>query len=70
MRRLGDLAWLGPDPGGECLCARTFAAYGGVYVLGALAWLALLEGARPTRWDLAGVGLCLAETLVILLGAR
>lgn len=49
---------------------RTFAAYGGVYVLGALAWLVLLDGARPTRWDLAGVALCVAGTLVILAGAR
>lgn len=49
---------------------RTFAAYGGVYVLGALAWLVLLDGARPTRWDLAGVALCVAGTLVILLGTR
>jgi small multidrug resistance family-3 protein len=49
---------------------RTFAAYGGVYVLGALAWLVLLEGARPTRWDLVGVALCVSGTLVILVGAR
>ena|SRR5690348_9890565 len=50
--------------------ARTFAAYGGVYVLGALFWLVLVEGARPDRWDLLGVGLCLLGTLVILLGPR
>jgi small multidrug resistance family-3 protein len=49
---------------------RTFAAYGGVYVIGALAWLVLLDGARPTRWDLAGVALCMAGTLVILMGPR
>jgi small multidrug resistance family-3 protein len=50
--------------------ARTFAAYGGVYVAGALAWLVLVEGARPDRWDLLGVCLCLLGTLVILLAPR
>jgi small multidrug resistance family-3 protein len=55
---------------GSTFAGRTFAAYGGVYVLGALAWLVLLEGARPTRWDLAGVALCVAGTVVILAGAR
>jgi drug/metabolite transporter superfamily protein YnfA len=37
---------------------RTFAAYGGVYVAAALAWLVVIEGAWPDRWDLLGVGLC------------
>jgi len=49
---------------------RTFAAYGGVYVAAALAWLVLVERARPTGSDLVGVGLCLAGTAVILLGSR
>jgi small multidrug resistance family-3 protein len=49
---------------------RTFAAYGGVYVLGALAWLVLFDGARPSRWDVAGIVLCLAGTIVILAGPR
>ena len=49
---------------------RTFAAYGGVYVLGALAWLVIVDRARPTGYDLVGVALCVAGTLVILLGTR
>jgi len=48
---------------------RAFAAYGGVYVAASLAWLMLVEGVRPTGWDLAGVALCLAGAGVILMGA-
>ena len=40
---------------------RVYAAYGGVYVFAAVLWLWLVEGVRPTAWDLAG-------SLVALLG--
>ena len=36
---------------------------------GALLWLIVVDGARPTAWDLAGVALCLGGTLVILAGS-
>ena len=49
---------------------RAFAAYGGVYVLGALAWLVIVERARPDRWDLTGVAFCIAGTMIIMLGPR
>ena len=49
---------------------RIYAAYGGVYVSVALAWLWAVDGIRPTRWDLAGVALCLAGMAVIMYGAR
>jgi small multidrug resistance family-3 protein len=49
---------------------RAFAAYGGVYVVASLVWLAAVEGARPDRWDLAGAALCLAGTAVVLWGPR
>lgn len=49
---------------------RTYAAYGGVYVVVALAWLWLVDGVRPTRWDVAGVSLCLAGMAVIMLAPR
>src|SRR5690606_2463911 len=49
---------------------RAFAAYGGVYILGSLAWLWAVEGVRPGLFDVVGVGLCLAGTAVILAGAR
>lgn len=49
---------------------RAFAAYGGVYVVASLAWLSLVEGRAPDRWDLIGAGLCLAGCLAILLPPR
>jgi small multidrug resistance family-3 protein len=50
--------------------ARTYAAYGGVYISVALFWLWMVEQQRPTRRDLLGVVLCLAGMLVIMLGPR
>lgn len=49
---------------------RAYAAYGGIYVAAALAWLWLVEGRIPDRWDVAGTALCLAGTAVILFGPR
>jgi small multidrug resistance family-3 protein len=46
---------------------RIYAAYGGVYVTIALAWLWAVDGVRPTRWDCLGVALCLAGMAVIML---
>ncbi len=45
---------------------RTYAAYGGVYVSVALAWLWVVEGVKPDRWDTIGVALCLAGMAVIM----
>lgn len=49
---------------------RAYAAYGGVYVAASLAWLFLVEGKSPDRWDLIGVTICLSGTAVILWGPR
>jgi len=47
---------------------RVYAAYGGVYVTVAIAWLWLVDGVRPSAWDAAGVALCLAGMAVIMAG--
>jgi small multidrug resistance family-3 protein len=47
---------------------RTYAAYGGVYVASAVAWVWAVEGLRPDRWDLLGAALCIAGTAIIVLG--
>lgn len=49
---------------------RAFAAYGGVYIVGSLLWLRLVEGHRPDRWDLVGAAICLVGAGVILFGPR
>lgn len=49
---------------------RSYAAYGGVYIAAALAWLWLAEGVRPDRWDLIGAVICLVGASVILFGPR
>lgn len=49
---------------------RVYAAYGGVYILASLAWLALVERHTPDRWDVLGAAICLAGAGVILWGPR
>ena len=49
---------------------RTYAAYGGVYIVASLLWLWSVEGVRPDRWDLVGGAVCLAGAAIILFGPR
>ena len=49
---------------------RAYAAYGGVYIVSAIMWLWLVEGARPDRWDLIGAAVCLGGAAIILFGPR
>ena len=49
---------------------RAYAAYGGVYICASLAWLWLVEGVRPDRWDGIGAAICIVGAGVILLGPR
>ncbi len=74
--------WLVPGAVSLCLFAylltlvdsayagRAYAAYGGVYIVCALGWLWLAEGARPDRWDVIGAAVCLVGAAVILFGPR
>lgn len=49
---------------------RVYAAYGGVYICVALLWLWLVDGIRPTVWDLFGGGVALAGMAIIVLAPR
>ena len=49
---------------------RVYAAYGGVYVFVALGWLWLVEGIRPTQWDLLGGAVALAGMAIIMFAPR
>lgn len=50
--------------------ARTYAAYGGVYIAVALVWLWLVEGERPTAWDVVGALVAMTGMAIIVLGPR
>jgi small multidrug resistance family-3 protein len=47
-----------------------WAAYGGVFVGGSLAWGIVFDGFRPDRYDLMGAALCLAGVAVIMYAPR
>ncbi|MDB5772792.1 MAG: small multidrug resistance family-3 protein [Burkholderiales bacterium] len=49
---------------------RVYAAYGGVYIGVALGWLWVVDGIRPSAWDIVGVLVCLAGVAIILLAPR
>jgi small multidrug resistance family-3 protein len=49
---------------------RVLAAYGGVFVVGSLAWGVVMDGFRPDRWDLLGAVIALVGVVVIMYGPR
>lgn len=49
---------------------RVYAAYGGVYIADAILWLWLIDGNRPTSWDLIGAGVAIAGMAIIMLAPR
>ncbi|NJM35822.1 MAG: YnfA family protein [Rhodomicrobium sp.] len=49
---------------------RAYAAYGGVYIASSLAWLWLIEGVRPDRWDIIGATFCLIGAAIVIAGPR
>ena len=49
---------------------RVYAAYGGVYIAVALAWLWAVDGIRPTLWDVVGVSVALAGMFIIMFAPR
>lgn len=65
---LGVFAWLltlHPAAAG-----RVYAAYGGVYIAVALAWLWGVDGVRPSAWDFAGVAVSLTGMALIAFQPR
>ncbi|WP_026928466.1 YnfA family protein [Granulicoccus phenolivorans] len=49
---------------------RILAAYGGVFIIGSLAWAMVLDGFRPDRWDIAGALVCLVGVGLIMYAPR
>ncbi len=49
---------------------RVYAAYGGVYILVAIAWLWAVDGIKPTLWDGVGVAVALVGMGIIMFAPR
>jgi small multidrug resistance family-3 protein len=49
---------------------RVLAAYGGVFIVGSLAWGVAFDGFKPDRFDLIGATLCLIGVAVIMYAPR
>lgn len=49
---------------------RAFAAYGGVFIVGAILWGWLVDNHIPDRWDVIGGAICLIGAIVIIVGPR
>lgn len=67
MASLAGFAWaltLSQAPA----AGRTYAAYGGIYILASLVWLWAVEGIRPDRWDTTGAAICLLGAMIIFHG--
>lgn len=49
---------------------RTYAAYGGFFVVLSLLWGWWIDGQAPDRWDVIGAGLALVGVLVLFYAPR
>jgi small multidrug resistance family-3 protein len=49
---------------------RVYAAYGGVYVATAVAWLWVIDGVRPSAWDALGSLVAIAGMAIIMFAPR
>jgi small multidrug resistance family-3 protein len=54
----------------EAHFGRIMAAYGGVFVAGALVWGIVVDRFRPDRWDVVGAAICVLGVAVIMYGPR
>jgi small multidrug resistance family-3 protein len=49
---------------------RIYAAYGGVYIGVAILWLWVVDGIKPTGWDLLGAGVAMLGMAMIMFAPR
>lgn len=54
----------------SAFAGRAYAAYGGVYIVSSLVWLALVERSMPRTTDVIGSVLCLLGAVIVLYGPR
>lgn len=49
---------------------RVYAAYGGVYIFVAILWLWLVDGVKPTTWDIVGALVALTGMAIIIFSPK
>lgn len=49
---------------------RVYAAYGGAYISVAILWLWIIDGIKPTLWDLLGASVALIGMAIIMFAPR
>lgn len=49
---------------------RVYAAYGGVYIGVAIIWLWLVDGIKPSGWDMLGVVVAMLGMAIIMFAPR
>lgn len=49
---------------------RVYAAYGGVYIFVAILWLWVVDGVKPTIWDLVGSSVALIGMAIIMFAPK
>lgn len=49
---------------------RVYAAYGGVYICVAILWLWMVDGIRPSVWDVVGSAVALLGMAIIMFAPR
>jgi small multidrug resistance family-3 protein len=52
----------------ESRYGRVYAAYAGIFLIGAMLWGWLIDGTAPDRFDLIGAGVALVGVLIVLYG--
>lgn len=62
----GFVATFQPDPH----FGRILAAYGGIFVVGSLAWGVVVDRFHPDRWDYLGAATCLLGVVMIMYAPR
>jgi small multidrug resistance family-3 protein len=54
----------------DAASGRVYAAYGGVYIGAAIAWLWAVDGVRPSAWDVTGAAVALLGMGIIAFQPR
>lgn len=49
---------------------RVYAAYGGVYIVVAVLWLWIVDGIKPTTWDIVGAFVALLGMAIIMFAPK